>query len=48
MMVGYTWISPLVGGMEDERDDELLEKKKHTPDLDLVIHSLKYEESLYT
>ena len=47
MIAEYTWIVSLIGGVGYERDDELLDKKKYSPDLLLVIHLLKYEVSLF-
>ena len=38
----------MIGGVGDERDDEYFDKKKYPPTLDLAIHSLKYEVSMYT
>ena len=38
-------MAPLIGGVGDERDNVLLDKKKYPTALDLASVSLKYEVS---
>ena len=41
-------MAPLIGRVEDEGDDVLLDTKKYPPALELTSQSLKYEASLCT